>query len=116
MEDLEAKVVGDLFIDESPTTREDGLWAARKYSVSKLTMAISDYLVVLWLCIVGYEANRILQIITCMNQTDMTKGFVAFTGIYTVLLLFGTRSKKERRLLQANVRRPGNATNQTDPT
>ena len=58
-ERFEPGVTGKLFSEEEPIQEQKGCWLrARKFSVSKLAIALSDYVFLLWLSLVVTEIVR----------------------------------------------------------
>jgi hypothetical protein len=89
-------VIGELFVDEEPHQSGDKLWDSRKFSVSKLTIAVSDYLVIIWLLVLAYEANLVLGC-TELNQELIAKLVMIFTALYMLIMFLATRSRKEQK-------------------
>jgi hypothetical protein len=50
IEKAENRVTGPLFKNREPEQNK-GWWSGRKYSVSKVTIAVSEYAVFIWICI-----------------------------------------------------------------
>lgn len=84
----EDDVIGSLFKDIKPRSEKDGFWlSARRFSVSKLTIALSDYVTVLWLFINTYLIITILNIeITIL--TDNKVLLLTFFTITWIILTF----------------------------
>ncbi len=91
----EDDVTGRLFKDPEGI-QDKGIWlSARKYSVSRLAIALSDYLVILWIAILIYQ---IAPFIRCYYLTNDVKdllviAFSVFSLIFAVLLLCCCRTK-----------------------
>ena len=90
VEHSEMPVTGVLFAKEEKRQSQKGWWlSGRQYSVSKLAIALSDYVSVLWISIVVGEA--ILPFVP-LNARDAAKRysmrlFIGFSAVYVVLLL-----------------------------
>ena len=62
VEELEDAVTGPLFKVDAPVQRNTIAWLqARRFSVSKLTIALSDFIAVLWLLLAAGQVARILE-------------------------------------------------------
>ena len=95
VENLETEIVGELFIDDKPFTDGNKWLSGRKFSVSKLAIAISDYLVFLWLCIALYEINKTFSIIS-ISKNYMTLFFISFSIVYMILVYQNCKSRIEK--------------------
>ena len=98
VERYELPTIGELFATEESEQLDRGCWLrGRKYSVSKLTIALSDYVFLLWLTLVVSEFVRItLEPRFSPNlKKILIIGFIASSCIY--LLLFLVRCKKTPR-------------------
>jgi hypothetical protein len=98
VERFEFPVTGVLFAEEEAAQSHKGCWlSGRKYSVSKLAIALSDYVCCLWLVIVVSEGIRPYipgYVQPWLRQTGITL-FVIFSAVYAVLLLiFGRKSPR----------------------
>jgi hypothetical protein len=89
---------GTLFAKEESRQSHKGWWlSGRKYSVSKLAIALSDYVFVLWVAIVIGETA--LPFAPSAEQPWLkqagTRLFIAFSAIYVVLLfVFGRKTPR----------------------
>lgn len=90
VEDVELQVVGELFIDHSPRS-EKSWFGARKFSVSKLAIAISDYLVFVWLCLTISEINTLFKIVFVDKRLSVSTFLVVTIG-YLILIFTKARS------------------------
>lgn len=90
---LQNLVTGDLFIDHYPQRRD---WrrqlAPRRLSVSKLTIGISDYTVVVWLGILLFRLVSSLAPISPFIKTFVLQLFIIGTIIYGISLLLRCQS------------------------
>lgn len=98
VERYEIDVTGKLFAHEEDVQTHKGCWLqARRYSVSKLSTALSDYVFVLWLSVVTWELLHRYAPLTVhpwLKESGVIL-FVIFSLIYLVLLLvFGRSSKR----------------------
>ena len=60
VDEAEDKVTGALFKKEAPLQKKGWWLSARRFSVSKLTIAMSDYSIVLWLALIAWETTRMV--------------------------------------------------------
>lgn len=89
VEGFELPVTGKLFAEEEPIQYHKGRWlGARKYSVSKLSIALSDYVFLLWLALVVAETLRkyFPDSIGTLNTFGPAL-FVGFSLVYVTLLI-----------------------------
>lgn len=97
VERFEIAVTGILFGKEEPEQLYKGPWLrARKYSVSKLAVALSDYVFVLWLAIVISEVVRryVPGVNPCLKQIGIIV-FTAFSLVYVFLLfVYGRKTPR----------------------
>lgn len=98
VERYEIDVVGKLFSEEEPVQTYKGYWLqARRYSVSKLSTALSDYVCVLWLFVVASELIQKFAPVAVrpwLKQCGLIL-FLLFSLLFLVLLLvFGQSSKR----------------------
>jgi hypothetical protein len=95
VERYEICVTGKLFAQEEDIQTNKGCWLqARKYSVSKISIALSDYVFVLWLSVVTGELFRRyapLAVQPWLKEFGLNL-FVFFSLIFLVLLLIFGRS------------------------
>jgi hypothetical protein len=98
VERFETAVTGVLFAQEESPQSHKGCWLrGRKYSVSKLAIALSDYVSILWIIVVIGEGVRPyvpLPVRPWLGQTGTTI-FIVFSLLYVVMLLiFGRKSSR----------------------
>ncbi len=101
VEKYEAVLIGALFAEEEAVQSHKGFWlGARKYSVSKLATALSDYVFVLWFIIVVKDfINRYLIICkyAYLEEIGITS-FVVFSFSYLLLLLWcGRKTSRPKK-------------------
>ncbi len=97
VEKFEPEVAGKLFAEEEPIQYHKGCWLrARMFSVSKLAIALSDYVFLLWFSLVVVELLR--KYTPGYADTLKSHGsalFAAFSFIYVLLLVgFGRKSPR----------------------
>lgn len=95
VERFEPGVTGKLFSEEEPIQEQKGCWLrARKFSVSKLAIALSDYVFLLWLSLVVTEIVR--KYAPTYTGTLKSYGpalFAVLSFVYVLLLVaFGRKS------------------------
>lgn len=89
VERYEEAVVGALFAKEEDR-QDKGWWlASRKYSVSKLAIALSDYVLILWLALVIWDVALRLNPALAQSETkhEAVLLFSGFSILYLLLLL-----------------------------
>jgi hypothetical protein len=94
VEKAEPGVTGRFFVLEEPAQIHKGWWLrARQYSVSRLAIALSDYVSLLWFALVTAELFRRYAPASADALRRYAPGsFAAFSFIYLGLLLtFGRR-------------------------
>ena len=93
---IEPQVTGKLFSVEEKELLK-GCWLrSRRYSVSKLSIGLSDYTVLLWLFIIIAEVMRLFSppnVYSWLKQFGLVM-FVVGSAVYVVLLLVLGRSSK----------------------
>jgi hypothetical protein len=98
VERFETAVTGPLFAIEEQEQTQKGIWLrARNYSVSRLAIALSDYVFIFWIAIVIAEICR--QYFPNANWRLYKLGpatFAVFSFAYVVMLFFMTRRKLQR--------------------
>lgn len=90
----EDDVIGPLFEEVKPRLEKDGFWlSARRFSVSKLTIALSDYVMVLWLFINSYLVITILNIEIAILIDNKVLLLTFFTLIWSILTYHFSKGK-----------------------
>jgi SAM-dependent methyltransferase len=90
---LQNLVTGDLFIDHYPQRHDwRRQFAPRRLSVSKLTIGISDYTVIVWLGILLFRLASILLQISPIIKSLLLQLFIIGTVIYGISLLLRCQS------------------------
>ena len=95
VERAELAITGKFFAEEEEVQIHKGWWLrGRKFSVSKLAIALSDYVFVLWLSLVLAEClHRYAPACAAAVDAYGLASFVAFSFIYLLLLfIFGRKS------------------------
>ncbi len=95
----ENEVIGPFFKVEEPSQFK-GLWlSSRRYSVSKLTIALADYAVLVWFALVAWE---LLQMLCPSTITSQFKSFaaaffvIASVGFCGLLIWKGRSTPRDR--------------------
>lgn len=97
VERFELPVMGPLFAKEE-TPQDEGWWLrGREYSVSKLAIALRDYVFLLWFVVVTGEAVRpfVPVNVQLWLKEPLKEAFIIFSALYIVLLLvFGGKTPR----------------------
>ena len=95
IERVEDEVIGPFFKKREPR-QDKGWWLrGRRYSVSKITIAVSDYVTFVWLCIFGRQAWVAFALPRIFRHKSAVQGVeVAVPLLCSVLLLVFGRSSK----------------------
>ena len=80
---IEDQVTGPLYKINNPRLKK-GFWGAWRYSVSKLAIALSDYVILIWVFIV------VTQVVSYMSIEVLL--ITVFTVIYSMLILIKGRT------------------------
>lgn len=87
VERYEEAVVGALFAKEEDN-QDKGWWlGSRKYSVSKLAIALSDYVLILWLALVMWDVAQRMNPALTQTKHEAVLLFSGFSILYLLLLL-----------------------------
>jgi len=87
-------VTGDLFIDHSPLKAK--FWSqfsARRISVSKLLIGISDYTIIIWLLLLISKLSFYQEFYGGLLSGCAEVIFIAATILYSIYLIFTCKSK-----------------------
>lgn len=88
VEKTEVHITGLLFkCPEEEDKTKFFLYRARKYSVSKLTIALSDYVLFLWSCLVIYETLRLFEINLSYYKGILGVIYSLFTFHYVIIMM-----------------------------
>lgn len=83
----EVLTIGKYFQVQEPILMHKSWWLrARKFSVSRLTIALSDYVTILWFLIILYEILKLLN--PNLIDSDKIKYFLVFFTFYTIIYSF----------------------------
>jgi hypothetical protein len=100
VESAESAVTGRLFAhEEEIDTRKVAWLRARRYSVSKIATALSDYVFVLWMCLVGSDVLRFYapECAVALKTIGLPL-FVGFSVLYLGLIAyFGRKTKSDAK-------------------
>ena len=93
----ELKVVGPLYSQEE-TLEQKGFWlSARRYSVSRLAMALADYVLFLWLTLLINQIAVTFELESAQRfQKFGLAIFLAGTAVFAVGIVAGGRSGPAR--------------------
>src|SRR5439155_2216868 len=94
VERYEVNVTGPLFAVQEPVQRKGRWLQARRYSVSKLLIALSDYVLTMWLALVTWEYYWFVRQFE-LSAKDVgigTFGVVSLSYV-VLLLLFGRTTR-----------------------
>ncbi len=106
VERAEGPVVGRLFARWEPVQRKFWLFRARKYSVSKLAIGLSDYVFVLWVSLVVAEfLKRYFHRFATAYEGYGLGAFVVYSALYLVFLFVLGRTSLPSRPTRASERR-----------
>lgn len=98
VERIEPSVTGTMFADPEAVQTHKNFWLrGRRFSVSKLAIALSDYTIILWLAVIVWESMRLFapaSILACAKPWSIG-AFISFTVIYGLFLLIAGRSTKQ---------------------
>lgn len=92
---FEDDITGPLFKVHEPVQKKDIWLQARRYSVSKLAIALSDYVFLLWFSIVGYQIMTYLTPNETFTECLRSFGKIAFSFlsiVYVGLILWKCRT------------------------
>lgn len=94
-------VTGPLFkVEESP--QDKGRWlSSRRYSVSKVTIALADYVVFVWIALITWEGLRVISpsIITPQFKVYAAAIFVGISLIFCIFLaIYGISSPRKKTI------------------
>jgi hypothetical protein len=88
------RVLGQpLFSRSEPVERKGIIWNARRFSVSKLTMALSDFIVLVWIVLAATASPGL----DWRNWNWQTVAMLVVTVVYVISMLIGGRSSPNER-------------------
>jgi len=91
--EIEDDVTGSLF-KKRGEQKKKGFWlSSRKFSVSKVTIALSDFTVIIWFCVLGYHLLKVFKLTTSIPLTTATVLVISASLIFSgIMLWFGKSS------------------------
>lgn len=92
--DIEDEITGPLFkIAEG--IQKKGIWGAKRYSVSRLAIAVSDYLAIIWFCLTTYQTYKIINkyYIIVEAKDILLVLFSVLSIIYAMMLILKCKTK-----------------------
>ncbi len=104
VETVEFTVLGARLFSHIEPVQRNGWWRARRYSVSRLAIALSDFTALIWLCLLGGAFPSYGSPSLCLGHTivlSMPLGTLlavmacSATAIYVFLLFWHGRSHKQ---------------------
>jgi hypothetical protein len=94
--DLKEDKRANLFADEKPVILKGHWLSARKYSVSKLVISLSDYVFILWAFLLTSEIfNYFLKPIANNIKRTGLIAFIVFSIAYLICILAYTQKSKD---------------------
>ena len=95
VERIEPSVTGAMFAEPEEVQKHKNFWLrGRRFSVSKLAIALSDYTIILWLAVIVWELIRLFgapSLVACAKPLSIV-AFISFSAIYGASLLVAGRS------------------------
>jgi hypothetical protein len=76
--------------------QKKGVWSAKKYSPSKVTIALSDFVLIMWLCILIFELLKFYNSNSEIIIQNISIVFTIFTIIYSILILKEANTNEKR--------------------
>lgn len=93
--DAEGDITGELFSIQNKIQNK-GMWlSARRYSVSKVAIALSDYVFLLWLFLLSYQIAILFYTFSGQTVKLGKIVFASFSFLYILLMLVKCRTSKE---------------------
>jgi hypothetical protein len=95
VERIEPSVTGAMFSQPEDGYSRKNFWLrGRRFSVSKLAIALSDYTIILWFAIIVWEIIRLFgsRTVVAFAKPCSIIAFISFSAIYAVSLLIAGRS------------------------
>lgn len=116
---LEIGVTGPLFDVDAPVLEDSVAWLrARRFSVSKLTIALSDFIALLWSFLVAGQLLRVLGFETLLREytKSLAVAFVVFVVVYigAIAIWCRTSPRGARPLSHKPTQPPGSVDARTD--
>jgi hypothetical protein len=95
VERIEPSVTGAMFSKPEDGYSRKNFWlCGRRFSVSKLAIALSDYTIILWFAIIVWEIIRLFgsRTVVAFAKPWSIIAFISFSAIYALSLLIAGRS------------------------
>jgi hypothetical protein len=95
VERIEPDVTGPMFAQPEKVRSDKNCWLrGRRFSVSKLAIALSDYTIILWFSIIVWEAIRMFVGSSCITYIKplLIVSFIIFTAIFGISLFIAGKS------------------------
>lgn len=89
VERIEPSITGPMFSKPEEVQSHKNFWLrGRRFSVSKLAIALSDYTIVFWLSVLAWDVIRILRVAGAVSDVKLLAviGFVIFSCAYCVVI------------------------------
>jgi len=94
---IEDDVTGSLF-KEREEQKNKGIWlSSRKFSVSKITIAMSDFSILVWLLLIGYHIIKITSISYHFASNCFTIIIVLFSLVFAFMMGNSGRSSDAKK-------------------
>ncbi len=90
--EIEDDITGSLF-KKRGKQQNKGFWlSSRKFSVSKVTIALSDFTVIFWLCVMGYHLLKVFNLTTWVSLTVATVLIILISLIFSCIMIWSGKS------------------------
>ncbi len=102
---IEDDVTGSLFKErgeqkfkEIEEQKNKGFWlVARKFSVSKVTIALSDFTVIIWLVLMYYHLSKIFTTLQFLTSDILISSAIILSVIYSIVMAFAGQSTDAKK-------------------
>lgn len=92
--ELEDDVTGELFKSRGAQQRK-GVWlTSRKFSVSKVTIALSDFTILIWLSLIIYHMAKEILVVNTPSSSCLTMLVVVLSVLFSVIMAIAGRSSE----------------------
>ena len=90
--ELEDDITGKLFKDRKEKENK-GVWlASRKFSVSKVTIALSDFTVLIWGSLMLYHLHNVWPVTLVISNKFLVTSAIVGSFVFTLLMIWNGRS------------------------
>jgi hypothetical protein len=96
VESVEVAVLGAPLFSNPERRKRKGLWGASRFSVSRLTIALSDFTVIVWMALAARVAARLLLLPDLCDINWFALTALVVTALYVTLLLVCGRTKLDK--------------------